>query len=88
MNRPKPLRKLELKHRMKYPCKAEKDCTVPRTFALCIPTSEGPRFKRVLEAKAKLTPQEIEEERNSWFEAMLTAHLQDREEYLRSRTAQ
>ena len=88
MNQPNHLRKLELKHRINYPCKAEEDCAVPKALALRFPTSEGPRFKRVLEAKAKLTPREFAEERDSWFEAMLTAHLQDREEYLRSRAAQ
>jgi hypothetical protein len=87
MDRPKHLRKIELNHRMDYPWKAEGDCPVPKTLALCIPTSEGPRLKRVLEAKAKLTPQEIEEERDSWFAAMLTALLQDREDYLRTRAA-
>ena len=73
-----------LKHELKRQCKAENDCAVPSPLALRIPADEGHRFTRVLEAKAKLTPQELKEEHSSWFEAMLTAHLQDREEYLRS----
>ena len=72
-------------NRLKHQFKAENDCAVPKTLALRNPAHEGPRFKRVLEAKAKLTPQELKVEHSSWFEAMLTAHLQDREEYLRSK---
>jgi hypothetical protein len=72
-----------LKHKLKRQYKAENDCAAPRTLALCIPADEGPRFTRVLKAKAKLTPLELKEERSCWFEAMLTAHLQDREDYLR-----
>ena len=74
-------------NRLKHQYKAESDCALPRALALSIPASEGPRFKRVLEAKAKLTPQVLKEERSCWFEVMLTAHLQDREEYLRSKAA-
>ena len=40
-------------NRLKHQYKSESDCAVPKALALSIPASEGPRFKRVLEAKAQ-----------------------------------
>jgi len=68
-----------------YQYRPENDCAVRICPAVKdIYGGPGPRLRRMLEAKARLTPQQLDIESQAWEEAAVEAHFQDLEEHFRS----